>query len=205
MREQRERLERRQASGERGRREANQAKLLLGRQQERSEGSAGKLRQQQDAARERLAQAVRDAAGQVERAAEITVHTVPQQRAAPRALFTLDAVELPFAPQATRRISLSLGAGRRIGVIGANGCGKSTLLKVLAGQLPPRAGGSASRRSAPIWIRTWPGWAGAARRSSCWRLIPPPGKAGCACCWPSWAWTLNRPRGPATSSAAASG
>lgn len=140
LREQRERLERRQASGERGRREANQAKILLGRQQERSEGSAGKLRQQQDAARERLAQAVRDAAGQVERAAEITVHTVPQPRAAPRALFTLDAVELPFAPQATRRISLSLGAGRRIGVIGANGCGKSTLLKVLAGQLPPRAG-----------------------------------------------------------------
>ncbi len=37
-------------------------------------------------------------------------------------------------------VDLTLHAGERIGVIGANGCGKSTLLDLLAGDLQPEAG-----------------------------------------------------------------
>lgn len=37
-------------------------------------------------------------------------------------------------------VDLTLHAGERIGVIGANGCGKSTLLDLLAGELQPEAG-----------------------------------------------------------------
>ena len=37
-------------------------------------------------------------------------------------------------------VSLSLGAGDRIGIIASNGVGKSTLLKVLAGELEPDSG-----------------------------------------------------------------
>ncbi len=37
-------------------------------------------------------------------------------------------------------VSLSIGAGDRIGIIAPNGVGKSTLLKVLAGDLEPDAG-----------------------------------------------------------------
>jgi ATPase subunit of ABC transporter with duplicated ATPase domains len=49
-------------------------------------------------------------------------------------------VVLPYAPPATRSISLTVTGQQRIGVVGPNGCGKSTLLKLLAGQVAPLAG-----------------------------------------------------------------
>ncbi|GAB3478387.1 ABC-F family ATP-binding cassette domain-containing protein [Azotobacter salinestris] len=140
LREQCERQERRQARGNRHGREANQAKILLDRQKERSEGSAGKLRQQQTALREQLSQRVRDAAQQVEDDAQITLHTLPVTQAPQRRVAALDEVELPFVPPALRKISLTLSGQQRIGVVGPNGCGKSTLLKLLAGQFPPVSG-----------------------------------------------------------------
>lgn len=140
LREQRERQERRQARGNRHGREANQAKILLDRQKERSENSAGKLRQQHAATREQLAQRVREAAQQVEDQADIVLHTLPVAPSSQRRVTELDAVELPFVAAATRHISLILTGQQRVGVVGPNGCGKSTLLKVLAGQLQPQAG-----------------------------------------------------------------
>jgi ATPase subunit of ABC transporter with duplicated ATPase domains len=140
MRTERERQQRRQARGARQGQEANQAKLLLGRQKERSESSAGKLRHQQDAARAQLAQQVRVAAQHVDDEAEIVLHALPRGPVTQRRLVQLDAVELPFVPAATRHITLSLNAQQRVGVVGANGCGKSTLLKVLAGRIAPLAG-----------------------------------------------------------------
>lgn len=140
MRTERERQERRQARGARQGQDANQAKILLGRQKERSESSAGKLRQQQDAARAQLAQQVRAAAQHVDDDAEIVLHALPRGPVTQRRLVRLDAVELPFVPAATRHITLSLNAQQRVGVVGANGCGKSTLLKVLAGRIAPLAG-----------------------------------------------------------------
>ncbi|HEX5345456.1 MAG TPA: ATP-binding cassette domain-containing protein, partial [Duganella sp.] len=47
---------------------------------------------------------------------------------------------LPYAPPATRNISLAVTGQQRIGVTGPNGCGKSTLLRLLAGQLAPLSG-----------------------------------------------------------------
>ncbi len=43
-------------------------------------------------------------------------------------------------------ISLVVGEGERIGLLGPNGCGKSTLLRLLAGELVPDAGERAVRR-----------------------------------------------------------
>ena len=140
MRTQRERQERRQARGATQGQDANQAKILLGRQKERSESSAGKLRQQQGAVRAQLAQQVRAAAQHVDDEVEIVLHALPRAPVTGRRLVQLDAVELPFVPVATRHITLSLNGQQRVGVVGANGCGKSTLLKVLAGQLAPLAG-----------------------------------------------------------------
>jgi ABC-type polysaccharide/polyol phosphate transport system ATPase subunit len=45
-------------------------------------------------------------------------------------------IEVP----ALKDVSLGLGVGDRLGVIGHNGAGKSTLMKVLAGIYPPTAG-----------------------------------------------------------------
>lgn len=42
--------------------------------------------------------------------------------------------------QAVTSISLTLGAGERIGVIGPNGAGKTTLFKMIAGDVPPTTG-----------------------------------------------------------------
>ncbi|KQQ47604.1 ABC transporter ATP-binding protein [Duganella sp. Leaf126] len=140
MRTQRERQHQRQAHGARQGRDANQAKILLGQQKQRSESSAGKLRQQQDATRERLSARVGAAAQQVQDDAGIVLHTLPTLGSAHRRVVELDGVELPFVPAATRSIGLSLTAQQRVGVIGPNGCGKSTLLQVLAGRLAPLAG-----------------------------------------------------------------
>lgn len=140
LREQRERQERRQARGNRHGHEANQAKILLDRQKERSESSAGKLRQQHTATREQLAQRVREAAQQVEEDSAIVVHSLPVAPSSQRRVAELEAVELPFVPAATRRISLMLTGQLRVGVVGPNGCGKSTLLKVLDRQLQHLSG-----------------------------------------------------------------
>lgn len=140
MVKQRERQTRRQARGNRRGKETNQAKILLDRQKERSQGSVGRLHQQQVIARQRLDQQVREAAQHMQNDAPITLHSFSVAQAAQRRVVELDGVELPFVPKAMRHISICLNGQQRVGMTGPNGCGKSTLLKVLAGRLHPLAG-----------------------------------------------------------------
>lgn len=140
MRKQRERQERRTARGKRCGKEANQAKILLDRQKERSESSTGKLRQQHEAAREQLALRMQYALQQVEESAPITVHAPLGMRSVPRRVAELDAVVFPFVGGAMKTISLVLTGQQRVGVVGPNGCGKSTLLKLMVGVYQPLAG-----------------------------------------------------------------
>jgi len=140
MHKQRERQERRQARGNRKGKEANQAKILLDRQKERSEASAGALRQKQTSSRAQLNQQVREAAKQVDDDFQIVLHEIPITQAAKRRVVELDNVELPFLKRATRHINLTVTGQQRVGVVGPNGCGKSTLLRLLSGQLEPLSG-----------------------------------------------------------------
>lgn len=140
LHEQHERQQRRQARGARQAREANQAPILLGLRKDRSEDSAGRLRQQREQRLDAAAQRVRDAALQAEQLAPMAFR--PPQQAAPvqRRALQLDAVELPYLEPALRRIDLSLQARQRVAVTGPNGSGKSTLLDVIAGRLAPLSG-----------------------------------------------------------------
>lgn len=140
LREQRERQEKRQARGNRQGREANQAKILLDRQKERSQGSAGKLRRWQAEASELAARRVIEAAWEVAEEAEIVMHAPVGASHATRCVATQEEVVLPYVQGAAGRLSLQVAGQQRIGVVGPNGCGKSTLLKVLAGLLAPVAG-----------------------------------------------------------------
>ena len=76
----------------------------------------------------------------IERARDAVDDATRRLGAAQRRVAVLEEVELPFAPEATRRISLAVSGTQRIGVRGHNGCGKSTLLRVLAGTQAPLAG-----------------------------------------------------------------
>lgn len=140
---QQERQDRRQARGRRQGQEANQARILLDRQKERSEGSAGRLHLQQAAQRERLDERVREAALQVEQAARVSLPGLPVAAGAgQRVVALLEDVVLPFSDpgQAGVSLGLSLRGGQRLAVAGPNGCGKSRLLDVLAGRQQPVAG-----------------------------------------------------------------
>ncbi|RCK54234.1 ABC transporter ATP-binding protein [Thalassospira profundimaris] len=137
---QRERQQRRQARGKRQGKDANQAKILLDRQKERSEASAGTLRKKQIANRADLDRRVEEAARHVENQTAITVHSRPLSQAMQRRIAKLEGAVLPHVTGPARTISLILGGQQRIGVIGPNGCGKSTLLRMLAGQLSPVGG-----------------------------------------------------------------
>ncbi|PKH22535.1 ABC transporter ATP-binding protein [Enterobacterales bacterium CwR94] len=139
QRAQRERQEKRQSRGQRQGKEANQAKILLGRQKARSEASAGKLAQQHSLKRAQLSQQVREAAQNIDAAQQVILHSGAFNNIAHNVVTLTDAglpyVSAPFTP-----VTLTVHGGQRIGVIGANGCGKSTLLKVLAGQYAPISG-----------------------------------------------------------------
>ncbi|WP_300729522.1 ABC-F family ATP-binding cassette domain-containing protein [Pseudomonas sp.] len=135
-----EQLERRQARGNKSAGTHNQAKILLGRQKERSQNSRGKWQQHQQAAREALSVRVRQAASLVEEQQAVFVYapTTSQHNAAHIA--ELVEARLPYGFEPLRTLSLTLSRGQRVALLGPNGCGKSTVLKVLAGQVPILAG-----------------------------------------------------------------
>jgi ATPase subunit of ABC transporter with duplicated ATPase domains len=135
-----EREQRRQSRDRQQRRDANQAAILLDRQKERSEQSAGRralLRQQAEA---QAGQQVREAAARIADAAPVAMFAPVPASAAQRRVATLEEVALPFAPAGMPRLSLPVTGTQRIGVVGDNGCGKSTLLRLLAGAIEPAAG-----------------------------------------------------------------
>lgn len=140
LREQAEQLERRQARGSKSASSRNQAKILLGRQKERSQNSSGKFQQHQQAAREALSVRVRQAASQVERQQAVFVYAPTTSQHSAAHIAELVDARLPYGFEPLRTLSLTLSRGQRVALLGPNGCGKSTVLKVLAGQVPIPAG-----------------------------------------------------------------
>ncbi|WP_288522252.1 ATP-binding cassette domain-containing protein [uncultured Pseudomonas sp.] len=138
LQRQRENFERHQACAGRRAKQANQAQILLDRQQQRSQATAGRQRRELRDAKAALDEQVRQAARQVEREVPIVLHAPTPQRHAGREVLALERLYLPRGT--TTALDLRLCLGQRLGVVGDNGSGKSTLLRVLAGELAPRAG-----------------------------------------------------------------
>ncbi|CAM4024117.1 putative ABC transporter ATP-binding protein YdiF [Pseudomonas reidholzensis] len=138
LQQQRENLERHHARAGRHAKQANQAKILLDRQQQRSQATAGKQRRDQGAAREALSDQLRQAASQVEQASPVILHAPTSQRHPGREVLALHDLQLPRGEPAP--LNLRLCSGERVALTGANGAGKSTLLQVLCGAQPPAAG-----------------------------------------------------------------
>ena len=143
MQEQRERQEHRQARGRKDAREANQAKILVDRQKDRSQTSIARLATQHEDRRERLAQGVREAFEQLREGAAVVLNAPDCELPESRGVLLLEALRLPFG-NATP-LDLQVSGPRRVAVTGRNGSGKSTLLKVIAGVLEPATGSCAVR------------------------------------------------------------
>ncbi|MCS3839199.1 ATPase subunit of ABC transporter with duplicated ATPase domains [Pseudomonas sp. JAI111] len=133
-----ERQQRRNARGDRQARDGSQTRLITNAQKERSENSQGKLRLNQQVAREqqqhRIAEARARCAPDIQRMMLSPESVVPNGKL----LVQLNDVILPFGYAAP--INLTLAGPVRMAISGANGSGKSTLLQVIAGQLPVSEG-----------------------------------------------------------------
>ena len=56
-------------------------------------------------------------------------------------MLEIDGIDVSYGPvQALRNVSLTVGAGEMVALLGSNGAGKTTTLKTIAGLLSPRRG-----------------------------------------------------------------
>ncbi len=138
----RQRKEKRDAVGKKGRASAGQPKILLDAAKERAEGSAGgvgrlALRQQAEA-EDRLSSA-KEA---VERARKLDFHVSGTELPAGKIVLSIEDLTggPPQNPRAIQGLSLTVTGAERIALEGPNGAGKTTLLRLIAGQLAAATG-----------------------------------------------------------------
>jgi tungstate transport system ATP-binding protein len=72
---------------------------------------------------------------------QVVFPNAQRERAAAPPLFKLDQVGVRYGSTwALQSVSLSIGAGERVALVGPNGSGKTTLMRVLNGLIEPNAG-----------------------------------------------------------------
>ncbi|MDO7840901.1 ABC-F family ATP-binding cassette domain-containing protein [Sphingomonas immobilis] len=115
-------------------------KILLGRQAERAENTAGRddrlAERQAEAAGDRLAAA----RAEVEIVTPLTIDLMPTGLPANSELLAMDAATLALGDRILGPWSLSIRGPERIAITGPNGAGKSTLLRLALGTLAPSSG-----------------------------------------------------------------
>ncbi|HWU64208.1 MAG TPA: ABC-F family ATP-binding cassette domain-containing protein [Ensifer sp.] len=138
----RQRKEKRDAAGKKGRASAGQPKILLDAAKERAEGSAGGLGRlalrQQAEVEDRLTSA-KEA---VERTRKLDFHLTGAEVPVGKIVLSIENLTggLPQNPRVIENLSLTVTGAERIALEGENGAGKTTLLRLIAGQLQPASG-----------------------------------------------------------------
>jgi ATPase subunit of ABC transporter with duplicated ATPase domains len=135
-----ERQDRRDAAGRRARARGGQAKILLGMQAERSEGTGARLHGIRQRENDEASTRVREAQAQLEEAVPLAFPVVSSELAAGTLVFAMHDATLSVGEPAevlAAGLTFELRGPERVAVLGPNGSGKSTLLRVLAGERVP--------------------------------------------------------------------
>lgn len=136
LQRQQERQQKKQAAGAREGKQANQAKILLDRQKERSQQSSGKLNKHIADSRNELNQKVQQAAQAIAKQSPRYLFAPESQVATYKLILCLRYLVLPYNLTGGQGLNFDLVGAQRVALIGPNGCGKSTLLKIIGGLLP---------------------------------------------------------------------
>lgn len=143
QRQQRALLERQQqrlARGKRARRDANQSKLLLDRQKERSDHSTARLAASQVARVHHKAGTLQALEQRLEITAELRLQLPLSITTGTRTAMEVEGLWFGHDEPLFRNFDLRVQTGERCALHGANGSGKSTLLHLLTGTLQPQRG-----------------------------------------------------------------
>ncbi len=142
--EQRERQARRDRAGRDYAASGSAPKILMGRQKQRAENSAGrgeKLAERTGAEADARLAAAREA---VEVVTPLTIELPPSGLPANRRLLAMNVVTVAVGAKDNRRVlgpwSLEIVGPERVAVTGPNGAGKTSLLRVAAGEIAPASG-----------------------------------------------------------------
>jgi ATPase subunit of ABC transporter with duplicated ATPase domains len=140
MREQRDRRRHRSAQGKQSARTMNQAPILLGMRQERSQGASRRMESMHAAKTRRIDEQLSSARNNVDPSREVVLLTPHTSVHSGRKILAVEDLVLPFGTASTHPITFRMHGPERLGLFAPNGFGKSTLLKVVAGMLIPMSG-----------------------------------------------------------------
>jgi ATPase subunit of ABC transporter with duplicated ATPase domains len=136
LQRQQERQQKKQAAGARAGKQANQAKILLDRQKERSQQSSGKLNKQIRDSHSELNEQVKQASQAIAKEPPRYLFAPDTQVASNKQILNLRGLVLPYNLSGRQGLNFDLVGAQRVALIGPNGCGKSTLLKIIGGLVP---------------------------------------------------------------------
>lgn len=135
-----ERQQQRLARGRRDRREANQAKVLLDRQKERSDHTSGRVAAAHAAGVQRQAEAVQALEQRLEVPTALRLALAQPEASGARTVIEVEGLGFGYNAPLFQGFDLRVMQGERCALRGANGSGKSTLLRLLTGVLRAQRG-----------------------------------------------------------------
>ncbi|MES2032823.1 MAG: ABC-F family ATP-binding cassette domain-containing protein [Pseudomonadota bacterium] len=141
VQQEREKKARRDGAGKRTAQRGGAPKILLGGLKRRAEESSGKAERLADRLREEAGEALEAAKSNVERVRGLAFDLPSSGLAAGKTVLTFEGVDFGYGETPVLSdLSLKIVGPERVAVVGPNGTGKTTLIRLAAGDLSPTAG-----------------------------------------------------------------